>query len=147
MPQVADERVQKTLIELKSVKDTLIEETERCIKIESVKKSLEIEVKNLTVRLEEVEANALAGGKRVIAKLEARIRDVEIELEEEKRRHAETEKIMRKKEHRIKELLVQSEEDHKAVGILQDSVDKLTEKVKLYKRQLVETEGTTQTNL
>ena len=48
---------------------------------------------------------------------------------------------------RIKELLVQSEEDHKAVGILQDSVDKLTEKVKLYKRQLVETEGTTQTNL
>ena len=139
--------MQKTLIELKSVKDTLIEETERCIKIESVKKSLEIEVKNLTVRLEEVEANALAGGKRVIAKLEARIRDVEIELEEEKRRHAETEKIMRKKEHRVKELLVQSEEDHKAVGILQDSVDKLTEKVKLYKRQLVETEGTTQTNL
>jgi chromosome segregation ATPase len=144
---VADERVQKTLIELKSVKDTLIEETERCIKIESVKKSLEVEVRNLTVRLEEVEANALAGGKRVIAKLEARIRDVEIENEEEKRRHAETEKILRKKEHRIKELLVQSEEDHKAVGILQDSVDKLTEKVKLYKRQLVETEGSTQTNL
>lgn len=129
------------------MKDTLIEETERCIKIESVKKSLEIEVRNLTVRLEEVEANALAGGKRVIAKLEARIRDVELESEEEKRRHAETEKILRKKEHRIKELLVQSEEDHKAVGILQDSVDKLTEKVKLYKRQLVETEGSTQTNL
>lgn len=144
---MADERVQKTLIELKSVKDTLIEETERCIKIESVKKSLEVEVKTLSVRLEEVEANALAGGKRVIAKLEARIRDVEIENEEEKRRHAETEKILRKKEHRIKELLVQSEEDHKAVGILQDSVDKLTEKVKLYKRQLVETEGSTQTNL
>lgn len=144
---MADERVQKTLIELKSTKDTLIEETERCIKIESVKKSLEIEVKTLTVRLEEVEANALAGGKRVITKLEARIRDVELEMEEEKRRHAETEKILRKKEHRIKELLVQSEEDHKAVGILQDSVDKLTEKVKLYKRQLVETEGSTQTNL
>lgn len=131
--------MQKVQIELKSTKDTLIEETERCIKIESVKKSLEIEVKNLTVRLEEIEANALAGGKRVIAKLEARIRDCEIELEEEKRRHAETQKILRKKEHRVKELLVQSEEDHKAVGILQDSVDKLTEKVKLYKRQLVET--------
>lgn len=139
--------MQKTQIELKSVKDTLIEESERCIKIESIKKSLEIEVKNLQVRLEEVEANALAGGKRVISKLEARIRDIEIEFEEEKRRHAETQKLLRKKEHRVKELLVQSEEDHKAVGILQDSVDKLTEKVKLYKRQLAETEGSTQTNL
>lgn len=145
--QIADERVQKIQIELKSVKDTLIEETERCIKIESIKKSLEIEVRSLTVRLEEVEANALAGGKRVIGKLEARIRDVEIQFEEEKSRHAETQKILRKKEHRIKEVLTQSEEDHRAVGILQDSVDKLSEKVKLYKRQLQETEGSTQSNL
>lgn len=51
---MSDERYQKTLIELKSTKDSLIEETERLIKIESIKKSLEIEVKNLTVRLEEV---------------------------------------------------------------------------------------------
>ena len=127
--QFADERVQKTLIELKSTKDTLVEETERVIKIESIKKSLEIEVKSLSVRLEEVEANALAGGKRVITKLESRIRDVEIESEEEKRRHAETQKILRKKEHRVKELLVASEEDHKAVTLLQDLVDKLNEKV------------------
>lgn len=124
---------------MKSTKDILIEEQERYVKIESIKKSLEIEVKNLQVRLEEVEANALAGGKRVIAKLESRIRDVEIELEEEKRRHAETQKIMRKKEHRVKELLVQSEEDHKAVTLLQETCDKLNEKVKVYKRQLAET--------
>ncbi len=117
----------------------MIEEQERYVKIESIKKSLEVEVKSLQVRLEEVEANALAGGKRVIAKLESRIRDVEIELEEEKRRHAETQKIMRKKEHRVKELLVQSEEDHKNVTLLQETCDKLNEKVKVYKRQLAET--------
>jgi hypothetical protein len=34
---------------------------------------LEIEVKNLSVRLEEVEANAIVGGKRIISKLEARV--------------------------------------------------------------------------
>lgn len=125
-------------MELKSTKDVLVEETERLIKIESIKKSLEIEVKNLTVRLEEVEANALAGGKRVIAKLESRIKDVEIELEEERRRHAETQKVMRKKEHRVKELIMQSEEDHKAVSVLQEACDKLHEKVKMYKRQMTE---------
>lgn len=136
--QLADERSQKLSIELKSTKDLLTEEQERLIKIESIKKSLEVEVRQLTVRMEEIEANALAGGKRVIAKLEARIKDVEIELEEEKRRHAETTKMLRKKDHRIKELLVQTEEDHKTVTLLQESLDKLNEKVKMYKRQLSE---------
>jgi hypothetical protein len=71
--QVADERFQRVQIELKHAVETLHEEQERVIKIESIKKSLEIEVKNLCVRLEEVEANAIVGGKRVITKLEARV--------------------------------------------------------------------------
>ena len=125
-------------MELKSTKELLIETEERLVKIESIKKSLEIEVRNLQVRIEEVEANALAGGKRVIAKLESRIRDIEIEVEEEKRRHAETQKLLRKKDHRAKELALQSEEDQKCIQLLNDSVEKLNEKVKVYKRQMQE---------
>lgn len=136
--QISDERVQRFSSELKSTKDILIEEQERYIKIDSIKKSLEVEVRSMQQRLEEIEANALAGGKRVIAKLESRIRDVEIELEEEKRRHSETEKILRKKEHRVKELMIQSEDDHKNVVLLQEACDKLNEKVKVYKRQMQE---------
>ena len=45
---------------------------------------------------------------------------------------------MRKKEHRVKELLLQTEEDHKTITMLNDAVEKLTEKVKVYKRQLAE---------
>jgi DNA repair exonuclease SbcCD ATPase subunit len=74
--------------ELKHTVEILHEEQERVVKIEAIKKSLEIEVKNLSVRLEEVEANAIVGGKRIISKLEARMRDMEVELDEEKRRHA-----------------------------------------------------------
>lgn len=136
--QISDERVQKLTIELKSTKDILIEEQERVVKLETIKKSLEVEVRNLQVRIEEVEANALAGGKRVIAKLESRIRDVEIEVEEERRRHAETEKMLRKKDHRVKELLLQTEEDHKQIQLLQEMADKFGEKVKVYKRQMQE---------
>jgi chromosome segregation ATPase len=138
LSKISDERVQKLSIELKSTKDLLIEEQERLVKLDSIKKSLEVEVRTLHVRIEEVEANALAGGKRVIAKLESRIRDVEIEVEEEKRRHAETEKILRKKDHRVKELVLQTEEDHKTISLLTESCDKLNEKVKVYKRQMQE---------
>ena len=125
----------------------LNEETERVNKLDSIKKGLEQEVRNLQVRLEEVEANALAGGKRVIAKLESRIRDIEIEVEEERRRHAETQKTLRKKDARCKELIVQCEEEHKAYQLAQESCDKLQEKVKVYKRQMAEQEGLTQQNL
>lgn len=71
--QVSDERYQRAQCELKHTVEILHEEQERIVKIEAVKKSLEIEVKNLSVRLEEVEANAIVGGKRVISKLEARV--------------------------------------------------------------------------
>lgn len=93
---------------------------------------------NLSVRLEEVEANAVVGAKRIISKLEARIRDLELELEEEKRRHAETIKILRKKERTVKEVLVQCEEDQKNVILLQECLEKANAKVHLYKRQLTE---------
>ena len=52
----------------------MIEEQERVVKIESIKKSLEVEVRNLQIRIEEVETNALAGGRRVVSKLEARVK-------------------------------------------------------------------------
>lgn len=66
------------------------------------------------------------------------IRDIEIELDEEKRRHAETVKILRKKERTLKEIVIQSEEDHKNVQLLQDTLEKATQKLNLYKRQLQE---------
>lgn len=76
-PQIVEERYQKVSIELKHTVETLHEESERVVKIEAIKKSLEIEVKNLSIRLEEVEANAIVGGKRIISKLEARVSDLQ----------------------------------------------------------------------
>lgn len=99
---------------------------------------MEIEVKNLSIRLEEVEANAIVGGKRIISKLEARMRDLELELDEEKRRHAESIKILRKKERQVKEVMIQCEEDQKNIALLQETLDKVNSKVGIYKRQLQE---------
>lgn len=142
--RISDERYQKVQIELKHTIEMLHEEQERIVKIEAIKKSLEVEVKNLSVRLEEVEANAVVGSKRIISKLEARLRDLELELEEEKRKHAETIKILRKKERTVKEIVLQCEEDQKNVLILQEQLDKANGKINMYKRQLSEQEGFSQ---
>lgn len=142
--RISDERYQKVQVELKHTIEMVHEEQERCVRLETIKKSLEVEVKNLSVRLEEVELNAVAGSKRIISKLEARIRDLELELEEEKRRHAETIKILRKKERTVKEVMVQCEEDQKNIALLQEALDKSVSKVNLFKRQLAEQEGMSQ---
>ena len=73
-----------------------------------------------------------------------KIRDLELELDEEKRRHAETVKILRKKERNMKEMMIQVEEDSKNVALLQESLDKACQKVNIYKRQLQEQEGMSQ---
>ncbi|GJQ76864.1 putative motor protein [Trypoxylus dichotomus] len=142
--RISDERYQRVQAEIKHTTELLHEEQERVVKIEAIRKSLEIEVKNLSVRLEEVEANAIVGGKRIISKLEARIHDCELELDEEKRRHAETIKILRKKERSVKELMIQCEEDQKNITILQEALEKSNQKVGLFKRQLQEQEGVSQ---
>lgn len=92
----------------------------------------------MSVRLEEVEANAVVGARRMISKLEARLRDLEAELDEEKRRHSETIKILRKKERTVKEIVIQCEEDQKAIAMLTENLDKANQKIGMYKRQLTE---------
>lgn len=63
---------------------------------------------------------------------------MEAELDEEKRRHAETIKILRKKERTVKEVMIQCEEDQKNIALLQESLDKSNQKIVLFKRQLQE---------
>lgn len=66
------------------------------------------------------------------------VHELEMALDEESRRHQETIKILRKKERNVKELVLQCEEDHKNIQILQETLDKTYEKINLYKRQLNE---------
>jgi preprotein translocase subunit SecA len=63
---------------------------------------------------------------------------MELELESEKRNHAETIKILRKKERTVKEIVIQCEEDQRNVLLLQEGLDKANARLAQYKRQLNE---------
>lgn len=82
--------------------------------------------------------NFLISNSNMVPYSSFQIRDMEVELDEEKRRHSETIKILRKKERNLKEIVIQCEEDHKNVSLLQEQLDKVNQKVNLYKRQLQE---------
>lgn len=70
---MSTDRAQKAQSDLTHCKEMLTEEQERYIKVESIKKSLEVEVRSLHIRIEEIETNALVGAKRAVAKLETRV--------------------------------------------------------------------------
>merc|ERR1711874_966601 len=92
-------------------------------------------------------STSLASSKRSIQKMEMRITELETIIDTEKKSHAATMMELHKKERSIKELILQSEEDRKNIIILQESLDKLNEKIKMYKRQLEEQESISNSNI
>merc|ERR1712066_83373 len=70
-------------------------------------------VKDAQARLDEAEQTALKGGKKAIAKMETRIRELESELDAENRRLGDASKNLRKSERRVKELAYTMDEAYK----------------------------------
>ena len=130
------------------------------------KRNLEQQVKDLQARLSESEANASKGGKRAIQSLEQKVvyinfnlkyyfekiqlkqvQELEAEVAAEQRRHQESTKETRKHEKQAKEVAFLLEESKKSQSILQDSIDSLQNKLKVYKKQAEEAEDIAAVNL
>uniref|UniRef100_A0A3P8V2F2 Myosin-16-like n=1 Tax=Cynoglossus semilaevis TaxID=244447 RepID=A0A3P8V2F2_CYNSE len=138
--RAADERAKKAVTDATRLCEELRQEQDRSSHLEKVKKNYEQSIRDLTVKLEEAEQQALKAGKRTIQKLETKIKELENELDQEQKRHTETVKNLRKGERRLKELIFQTEEDHKTNQRMQELVEKLQNKLKSYKHQIEEAE-------
>ncbi|CAL8337347.1 unnamed protein product [Merluccius merluccius] len=143
----AEEKAKKAITDAAMMAEELKKEQDTSSHLERMKKNMEQTIKDLQMRLDEAEQIALKGGKKQIQKLEARIKEVEAEVESEQKKSAEFQKGIRKFERKIKELSYQSEEDKKNLVRLQDLVDKLQGKVKSYKRQTEEVEAQANANI
>merc|ERR1712055_602892 len=145
--KLADDRANKSGSDAHHFESLLREEQGKLVKIDNAKKALENEVRSLSVRIEEIETNSVASSKRTIQKMEVRIEELEIMINNEKKTHSVTMSELHAKTRSIKDLILQSEEDRKNIIILQDSLDKLNEKIKMYKKQLEEQESISNSNI
>jgi len=143
----SEEKAKKAMIDAARLADELRSEQEHWAVQEKMRKALEVTVKELQVRYEESEANAAKTGKKAVANLEARYRELEGSLDDESRRYSDAQKNLRKCERRIKELTFQADEDKKNHDRMQDLVEKLQQKIKTYKRQIEEAEEIAALNL
>merc|ERR1712027_3678 len=145
--KLADDRANKASADAGHFESPLREEQTKLMKITNAKAALEKQVHSLSVKIEEIETNSVATSKRTIQKMEIRITELEEMINVEKKSHAATMTEMQVKTRQIKELVLQSEEDRKNIIILQESLDKLNEKIKMYKRQLEEQESISNSNI
>merc|ERR1712076_297898 len=115
--------------------------------LERGRKLLEAQSKDLQQRVDESETNALKGGKKAMAKMETRIRELVSEMDAENRRLGDAQKNLRRSERRIKELTFASDEDRKNSERMQALVDSLQGKIRSYKKQIEEAEEIAALNL
>jgi chromosome segregation ATPase len=71
--RAAEDRADRLQAEVNRLADELRQEQENYKNAETLRKSLEVEIREITVRLEEAEAFAQREGKRLVAKLQARV--------------------------------------------------------------------------
>ncbi|CAL4093522.1 unnamed protein product, partial [Meganyctiphanes norvegica] len=143
----SEEKAKKAMVDAARLADELRAEQEHSASVEKNRKTLEVTVKELQARLTDSEINILKSSKQSIAKLEARVQELEASLTRETSCHADCVKNARKCERHIKELSFQSEEDKKNHDRMQDLVDQLQLKIKTYKRQIEEAEEIAALNL
>ena len=107
---LCDQKASKSMVDAARLADELRAEQEHAQSQEKQRKVLEVQVKELQVRLDEAENNALKGGKKAMNKMESRIRELESELDAENRRLADAQKNLRRSERHIKELTFAADE-------------------------------------
>jgi chromosome segregation ATPase len=147
MLKTSEDHAKKASVDASRLAEELRQEQDHSSQIEKARRVAETMAKELQTRLDEAEAAAMQGGRKIVQKMEQRIHELEMELESEQQRHGETAKSMRRQERRLKELSAQLEEDRTTHEKMHDIIDKLHQKLKLYKRQIDEAEELANVNM
>ncbi|XP_078295565.1 myosin-14 isoform X1 [Panthera onca] len=138
--ELLGDRYRKLLLQVDSLTTELSAERSFSAKAESGRQQLERQIQELRGRLGEEDAGARARQKMIIAALESKLSQAEEQLEQESRERILSGKLVRRAEKRLKEVVLQVEEERRVADQLRDQVEKGNLRVKQLKRQLEEAE-------
>jgi len=143
----SEEKAKKAMVDAARLADELRAEQEHASSQDKARRALESQIVELQGKLEEANDIAIKGGRTAMAKLEARVRELEMELGTAQCRTSDTYKGFQKSERKIKELQFQQDEEQKNQERMTDLAQKLQQKIKTYKKQIEEAEEIAALNL
>jgi chromosome segregation ATPase len=139
--KIVDERARKLTADLIHRDEEIRHEREKTAESEASKRALDQQLRDYTAKIDDAEAYARAEGKRIAAKYEGRLSQLETEIDLERARYQELLKDLRRNERRVKELLSQVDEEQAKVLSLNDSLGKTNDRMRIYKSQIQSAES------
>uniref|UniRef100_A0A8C2LBD5 Myosin, heavy polypeptide 14 n=1 Tax=Cricetulus griseus TaxID=10029 RepID=A0A8C2LBD5_CRIGR len=138
--EILRDHYRKLLLQVESLTTELSAERSFSAKAESGRQQLERQIQELKSRLGEEDAGARARQKMLIAALESKLAQAEEQLEQESRERILSGKLVRRAEKRLKEVVLQVDEERRVADQLRDQLEKGNLRLKQLKRQLEEAE-------
>merc|ERR1712045_320674 len=133
--KASEEKAKRAMVDAARLADELRAEQDHTATQAKAKRALEAQITELEMRLGEANELAAKGGRTAMAKLETRIRELEIELGSTQAKTGENFKSFQKAERHVKELQFQHDEDKKNQDRMSELAVKLQQKIKTYKAQ------------
>merc|ERR1711937_1115102 len=143
----SEDKAKKAMVDAARLADELRAEQDHCSVQEKAKRALTSQLSELEGRLADANEAAAKGGRNAMAKVESRIREMEIELGSVQSKTSDAYKAFQKAERRIKELQFQQDEDKKNQDSMSELANRLQMKIKTYKKQIEEAEEIAALNL
>uniref|UniRef100_A0A3Q4GUR4 Cingulin-like 1 n=1 Tax=Neolamprologus brichardi TaxID=32507 RepID=A0A3Q4GUR4_NEOBR len=131
------DRIDRGREQVEQMRNELLQERASRQDLECDKIALERQNKDLKARVSHLEGSQKSNREGQVPQLEERIHELEERLEAEERERANMQLVNRRLERKVKEMMMQVEEEHQS---MQDQKDQLNLRLKALKRQMDEAE-------
>uniref|UniRef100_A0A669BRL8 Myosin-9 n=1 Tax=Oreochromis niloticus TaxID=8128 RepID=A0A669BRL8_ORENI len=136
--ELVNDRLKKAMLQTDQMNVELTAERSTSQRVEGARAQLDRQNKELKLKLQELEGTVKSKYKANMAALEAKIAQLEEQLDIETRQTAT--KLVRRSEKKLKEVILQVDDERRNTEQYKDQVDKLNSRMKQLKRQLEEAE-------
>uniref|UniRef100_A0A8C4IER5 Myosin, heavy chain 9b, non-muscle n=1 Tax=Dicentrarchus labrax TaxID=13489 RepID=A0A8C4IER5_DICLA len=138
--ELTNDRLKKAMLQNDQMNVELTAERSSSQRVEGARAQLERQNKELKLKLQELEGTVKSKYKANMAALEAKIAQLEEQLDMETRERQGATKLVRRTEKKLKEVILQVDDERRNTEQHKDQVDKLNSRMKQLKRQLEEAE-------
>ncbi|XP_063760165.1 myosin-9-like isoform X2 [Eleginops maclovinus] len=138
--ELTNDRLKKAMLQSDQMNVELAGERSTCQRVEGARCQLERQNKELKLKLQELEGTVKSKYKANMAALEAKLAQLEEQLDMETRERQGATKLVRRTEKKLKEVILQVDDERRNTEQYKDQVDKLNSRMKQLKRQLEEAE-------
>ncbi|KAK5611686.1 Myosin-9 [Crenichthys baileyi] len=138
--EMVNDRLKRLTMQTDQLTTELSSERGNSQRLEGARSQLDRQNKELKQKLQELEVTIKSKYKSSITSLEARIAQLEEQLDGESKERQQASRVVRRTEKKLKEVMLQVDDERRNTEQFKDQVDKTNSRMRQLKRQLEETE-------